>query len=163
MEGRRSEMRHAAGLILVVAVGVAAVFAVAGSAAGQAVSGQRGFDAADVMVQLREGPYIRTLPRGGARRLGVAVLELTPQLADYFGTKEGVLIASVRDWSPADRAGLKAGDVITAVDGIAVGTEADFTRVLHRDLTSAELSITVTRYLRKQRIEVNVPPYKASK
>ena len=156
-------MRQTAGLILVIAVAVVGFTAVAGKAAGQAVSGQRGFDAADVVVQVREGPYIRTLPRGGARRLGVAVLELTPQLADYFGTKEGVLIASVRDWSPADRAGLRAGDVITAVDGTTVGTAADFTRVLHRDLTSAELSITVTRYLRNQKIEVKVPPYKASK
>ena len=83
-------MRQTAGHILVIAVGVAGVFAVARTVAGRSL-GQRGFDAADVVTQVREGPYIRTPPRGGARRLGVTVFELTPQLADYFGTKEGVV------------------------------------------------------------------------
>ena len=56
-----------------------------------------------------------TSPRG---RLGVQLNELTPQLAEYFGAKEGgVLVTSVTPDSPADKAGLKAGDVITTIDG----------------------------------------------
>ena len=113
-----------------------------------------------VVTPVREGPYLRFLPSGGAERLGVTVQELTPQLAEHFGTKAGVLIASVRQWSPADRAGLEAGDVITGVCDSAVRTLADLTRALHRDLTGAELSIAVTRDRRNQTIEVKVTPYK---
>jgi serine protease Do len=52
-------------------------------------------------------------------RLGISAESLTDQLAEFFGVKDGhgVLVASVNDNSAAARAGLKAGDVITAVDG----------------------------------------------
>src|SRR6266850_2524088 len=54
----------------------------------------------------------------GNRRIGVSTQPLTRQLADYFGVQDGgLLITSVNDNSPAAKAGLKAGDVITAVDG----------------------------------------------
>src|SRR5207237_3079330 len=52
---------------------------------------------------------------GSGRRLGVSVLELTDQLASYFGVRRGVLVTAVTEGSPASRAGLKAGDVITGV------------------------------------------------
>jgi S1-C subfamily serine protease len=50
-------------------------------------------------------------------RLGVTVQELSPQLADYFGVDDGVLVSSVTEESVAAAAGLQAGDVITSVDG----------------------------------------------
>jgi S1-C subfamily serine protease len=45
--------------------------------------------------------------------------EITPELAESFklGTTEGVLIAGVQRGSPADRAGIKPGDIVVAVDG----------------------------------------------
>jgi serine protease Do len=52
----------------------------------------------------------------GRGRLGVTVQELTPELAAYFGVKDGVLVATVRADSPAAKAGIKAGDVITTVN-----------------------------------------------
>lgn len=54
----------------------------------------------------------------GGSRLGVSAESLTDQLADFFGVKDGkgVLVASVNENSAAARAGLKAGDVIIAVD-----------------------------------------------
>lgn len=60
------------------------------------------------------------LPHGTSprRRLGVELSPLTPQLADYFGASGGgVLVAGVTKDSPAEKAGLKAGDVITSIDG----------------------------------------------
>jgi len=54
-------------------------------------------------------------------RLGVSVQSLSPQLADYFGAKDGgALVSSVAKDSAADKAGIKAGDVITSIDGDAV-------------------------------------------
>jgi S1-C subfamily serine protease len=64
-----------------------------------------------------------TSPRG---RLGVQLNELTPQLADYFGAKNGgVLVTSVTADSAAAKAGLKAGDVITSIDGDRVQRTED--------------------------------------
>ncbi len=50
---------------------------------------------------------------------GVAVQEITPDLAKSFGLKEnsGVLISQVMKDSPAEKAGLKSGDIITEFDG----------------------------------------------
>lgn len=57
----------------------------------------------------------------GRGRLGAQVQPLGDQLAEYFGAKDGgVLVAGVTADSPASKAGLKAGDVITKVNGAAV-------------------------------------------
>ena len=48
--------------------------------------------------------------------LGVQPQELTPELADRFKSERGALIAEVTPGSPADKAGLAAGDVITKIN-----------------------------------------------
>ena len=53
----------------------------------------------------------------GRPRLGVSIQDLTPELAAYFGVKNGVLVSEVSGDSPAQKAGVKAGDVITTVNG----------------------------------------------
>ena len=58
----------------------------------------------------------RALPVTGST-LGVTVSPLTDQLASYFGVKQGVLVSAVTSDSPAAGAGVRAGDVITAVNG----------------------------------------------
>ncbi len=54
--------------------------------------------------------------------IGIDGESLTPQLAEYFGVKEGVLVRTVTSKSPAEKAGLKAGDVITKVAGTSVNS-----------------------------------------
>lgn len=49
--------------------------------------------------------------------LGVVIQDITPEIAEAIGIKEGVLITQVIKGSPADRAGLKVGDVIVAING----------------------------------------------
>jgi S1-C subfamily serine protease len=62
----------------------------------------------------------------GRGRLGAQVQPLGDQLAQYFGAKDGgVLVAGVTADSPASKAGLKAGDVITKVNGAAVKDTGD--------------------------------------
>ncbi len=59
--------------------------------------------------------------------LGVGLTELTPQLRAHFGVPEdaGVMVGSVEQGSPADKAGLKVGDIITSMDGEDVETSWD--------------------------------------
>jgi serine protease Do len=108
----------------------------------------------------REGAFLRMLPAGGAERVGVEVQSLTPQLADYFGTQGGVLVSVVRPSSPADRAGVRAGDVITAVDAQVVKTPSDFERALRRDLSGTKLTLRFTRDREKRTVEVPVSNYR---
>ncbi len=61
----------------------------------------------------------------GSGVLGAELESLEGQLADYFGVKDGVLVRSVMRGSAAERAGLKAGDVITRVGDAKVTTPAD--------------------------------------
>ncbi len=90
-----------------------------------------------------DGPLVWTL--GANRRIGVSTQSLSKQLADYFGVSDGgVLITSVSDNSPASRAGLKAGDVITAIDGEKVTSPGDITRTLGKKETG-DVSLTIVR------------------
>ncbi len=71
---------------------------------------------------------------GGGPRLGVAILPLTDQLREHFGVEKGkgVLVSSVSKGSAAERAGVRAGDVIVAVDGDTIDSAGDIGRVLRK-------------------------------
>ena len=109
----------------------------------------------DLRTRPAPAPRARTTPPAVFRfddmlgrntgRLGITVDELSPQLAEYFGTKQGVLVTSVREGSVAAKAGLKAGDVITSVDGSSVDDPAELRRRLQGLGDTAELTISVMR------------------
>jgi serine protease Do len=80
----------------------------------------------------------------GRLRLGVTIEDLTPQLAEYFGTKDGVLVSSVVEDSAAARAGLKAGDVIISINGDRVASSRDLMRSL-RSGAATEVTIGFVR------------------
>src|SRR5262249_52213097 len=63
---------------------------------------------------------------GRRRWLGRTVQDLTPDLAQHFGTKKGVIVAAVDAGSPAASAGLERGDAIVRVDGQDVQTREEF-------------------------------------
>lgn len=68
---------------------------------------------------------IEPLLRLGGNQLGVSVNSLSDQLRDYFGVKEGVLVTSVSEDSAASKAGVKAGDVIVAINGSSIDDPSD--------------------------------------
>lgn len=81
---------------------------------------------------------------GRRGRLGVQVDALTPQLAAYFGaTSGGVLVTSVTEDSAAAKAGMKAGDVITSINGTEVRDFGGLTSALAR--AEGEIEIGVLR------------------
>jgi serine protease Do len=89
-------------------------------------------------------------------RLGATVQEITPQLAEFFGARQGVLVSSVLDNSPASRAGLRTGDVITAVNGQRVDARGDLLDVLANAQDGAELELTIVRDRRESSIRAKV-------
>jgi membrane-associated protease RseP (regulator of RpoE activity) len=63
----------------------------------------------------------------GKGRLGVSVIQISPELRAYFGAPgdRGVLVDSVRPDSPAAKAGVRVGDILTDVDGAAAKSATD--------------------------------------
>ena len=95
-------------------------------------------------------------PLGNEQRLGVALLPLSEQLAAYFGVKSGVLIAEVLPASPAARANLKPGDVITAINGQRVFSPGDVIAMLRRIDQPGPVDLTLMREKRELHTEVRL-------
>lgn len=76
--------------------------------------------------------------------LGIEAEALEGQLAEFFGVKEGVLVRTVNKGSAAERAGIRAGDVIVRVDDAKVATPADITAHL-RGQHGRSVSVVVVR------------------
>jgi serine protease Do len=78
--------------------------------------------------------YTELVAKGKVTRgwLGVSIQPLTPELAQSFGLREpkGVLISDVVADSPAEKAGVAAGDIITEFDGKRVDTPQELQRVV---------------------------------
>ena len=100
-----------------------------------------------------DGSWVFAL--AGSRRIGISTTELTKQLADYFGVSggHGVLVTNVSDDGPAAKAGLRAGDVITAVDGETVDGSGDISRAINRK-KDGEVTLTIIRNKSPQTLRV---------
>lgn len=83
----------------------------------------------------------------GARAFGGAdLIDLNSGLSEYFGAKDGVLVVRVPDGSPADRAGLEAGDVITKVNGAEVTSAKALREAAERVAPRAPIRLTALRH-----------------
>lgn len=94
-----------------------------------------GTDPADVAGPCGEGgPAGQRKTMIAGSRLGVRLQNLTPQLAEFFGLPRpaGALISIVEENSPAQQAGLKAGDIIISVGGERVENPSDATLTIWR-------------------------------
>lgn len=82
----------------------------------------------------------------GGKYLGVSLQELDADLASYFQVdpKAGVLISRVEKDSPAEKAGIRSGDVITHINGKKVNTAEDVREFVHSEETT-DVEITVLR------------------
>ena len=90
-------------------------------------------------------PTLETFFYRQGNQIGVSVSELQEQLAEFFGTKDGVLVTSVAANSAAAKAGVKAGDVITSVNGGSINDATDLRRRLQELSEGAEFSLGIVR------------------
>ena len=86
---------------------------------------------------------------GETRRgwLGVRIQEVTKEIADVEGLKntQGALIASVGEKSPADKAGLKAGDIILKFDGKKIDTMRTLPKLVSRTEVGKTVELEIWR------------------
>lgn len=90
-------------------------------------------------------PDLDTFVWRSGNSLGITVGDLSDQLAQYFGTKDGVLVTSVTDNSAAAKAGIKAGDVITAFNGTDVTSPSDLRRRIQGLQDGDDFTVGVVR------------------
>ena len=67
------------------------------------------------------------------------------QLAEFFGVKDGVLVKSVGKNSAAEKAGIKAGDVVVKVEDSTVSNSQEITRALRALGSKKTFTVTVVR------------------
>ena len=103
-------------------------------------------------------PNIGVVVVHSSMRSGLMVENLTPQLGEFFGAKNGngVLVRSVEKGSRADKAGLRAGDVITRVGDQPVHDTSDFSHVLHSH-SAGSVSVGVIRDRKEQTLTLTLP------
>jgi len=94
-------------------------------------------------------------------RLGISGDDLTPQLAEFFGVKQGkgVLVREVIVGGAAEKAGLKAGDVVVAVDGQEVASVGKLRRALAGQKAETEkrkVTLTIVRDKHEQPLSVEL-------
>jgi len=80
-------------------------------------------------------------------RLGVTIQGVSQDLADSFGLKkaQGALVSAVEPKSPADKAGIKPGDIILAVDGRAVENSIDLPRIIGESRPGTAVNLKLWR------------------
>ena len=96
-----------------------------------------------------------TVTRG---RIGVQIQDLDQSLAQSFGLpkSEGALISKVEPNGPADKAGLRTGDVIVAVDGQPIGQMTELPSVIAAKKPGSTVALGVWRGGKQQQIDVKV-------
>jgi len=108
------------------------------------------------LLALKPGESDVFVYRGQAsRQIGIGVSSLTKQLGEYFGAAagKGLLINNVRENSPAAKAGLKAGDIITEVEGKEVKSNLDLMRALN-EKKEGDVTLTIIRDRNRQTVLV---------
>jgi serine protease Do len=105
---------------------------------------------------------MRDLVSFGAVRegwLGIAVQDLTPQLARHFEVRAGVVVTGVEDGSPAERAGLVRGMVITGAGDQPVRSLADWDRLVSGRGPGDTVGLTVNEEGKERRLQLTVGTY----
>jgi len=109
-------------------------------------------------------PVVDSLIKNGVVHhgyLGVGLNDVTPENAKFFNLtgNTGALIASVTPDSPASRAGLKEGDVVTAVNGHPIENGGDLQVIVSEDAPGSKIQLDVIRNGHPEKLDLTVGEY----
>jgi len=90
--------------------------------------------------------------------IGIYLEEINRELSEYFGVKEGrgLLVAKITKDSPAEKAGLKVGDVIIKADGIRTEQARDLTGVIQDKEKGERIKLELLRNKKVRSVEVEI-------
>jgi serine protease Do len=81
---------------------------------------------------------------------------LTSQLAEFFGVKGGVLVRAVTANTPASKAGLKAGDVVTKVNAVTVTSPREIQALVRMSRNKKNVGLSVVREKKELAVELEI-------
>ena len=111
-------------------------------------------DAVEIARQLMEQGYV-----SGKAYLGIAVQDIDSRYAKYYNIPQGAYVYSVEEGSCAESAGLTAGDVITAVDDIRIGSITELKTALRNYAPGDTVTLTVYRAGTQSTVQVTLDEY----
>ncbi len=96
--------------------------------------------------------------------LGVLIQKVNPELADSFGLDEpeGALVAEVIEGSPADKAGLKRGDIVTSFDGEKIEDYGELSRLAAKTHPGTKVNLGVIREGKLEQLKLEIGLYPKS-
>jgi len=113
-----------------------------------------------IPTEMAENVMHQLIEHGEVRRgmLGVTIQDLTPELAEAFGVdrQRGVVITQVVEDSAAEKAGLKSGDVVTAVDGRPVNRAADLRNKVGMAPVGEKVTLSILRDGKKKDVTATI-------
>lgn len=107
---------------------------------------------------MRISDQLRATGRVSRGRIGVQIAPVTKDVAESIGLgrAQGVLVRGVEEGSPAEKAGLEAGDIITRFDGKPIDKPADLPRAVGNTKPGSKVGITVFRRGSLQDLSITV-------
>jgi serine protease Do len=107
---------------------------------------------------IRVSEQLRTLGRVQRGRIGVQIDQVSKDVAESLGLAkaQGALVRSVEAGSPADKAGVEAGDIITRFEGKPIEKSADLPRMVGSVKPGSKASLTVWRRGSSKELQVVV-------
>jgi hypothetical protein len=117
----------------------------------------------DIHIPEMDFPSIMVNVVTTSARSGLSVENITPQLGEFFGVKNGngVLVRAVEKGSRAEKAGIRAGDVIVKVNDEPVHDTSDFMHAV-KSRNGKSVSVGVIREKKEQNLNLTLPESKES-
>lgn len=114
---------------------------------------------------IRVSEQLRASGRVSRGRIGVQIAPVTKEVAESIGLAkaQGVLVRGVEEGSPAEKAGIEAGDIITRFDGKPIDKPADLPRAVGNTKPGSKVGITVFRHGGHKDLSIMVAEMEAEK
>jgi serine protease Do len=114
---------------------------------------------------IRVSEQLRTSGRVTRGRIGVQIDQVTKEVAESIGLglARGALVRGVEAGSPAEKAGVEAGDIITRFDGKAIEKSTDLPRMVGSTKPGTRSSLTVFRRGNAKELSVTIGEFEAEK
>nr|WP_232429789.1 MULTISPECIES: DegQ family serine endoprotease [unclassified Janthinobacterium] len=107
---------------------------------------------------MRVGEQLKKSGKVTRGRIGVQIGELTKEVAESLGLKnaQGAQVSMVEPGGPADKAGIKAGDIILKFNGVAVERSSDLPRLVGGTALNSRATVTLWRKGAQQDVPVTI-------